>query len=78
MLKFVEAPQYAAQVTPQQKNEIVQRAQEALTWLASNKASASVDDMMAKQKLLDDYYLPLVGKLNSQAGGGGGQAGFQR
>ena len=71
MLKFVESPQFAYQLSNELRTDITQRAQEALTWLASNKGGATVSDIYAKQKALDEFFLPLMSKLvNAQNAGG--------
>ena len=37
MIAFTEKPEYSGQISEQQKNEIIQLAQKALTWLMDNK-----------------------------------------
>lgn len=63
MLAFVEKPEYSSRVSNQQKNEVVQLAQKALTWLNSNK-EADVEEIKQHQTELDNYFIPLMQNLS--------------
>lgn len=63
MLAFVEKPEYSSRVSNQQKNEVVQLAQKALTWLNSNK-EADVEEIKQHQSELDNYFIPLMQNLS--------------
>ena len=62
MIAFTEKPEYSGAISEQQKNEIIQLAQKALTWLMDNKEE-NRDKINEQQKLLDNYFHPLMVNL---------------
>ena len=62
MQAFTEKPEYSGMISAQQKNEIIQLAQKALTWLIDNK-EADVTQIDMQQKILDGYFNPLLKNL---------------
>lgn len=68
MLAFTEKPQFANQISPQQKSQIVQMANSALVWLNSNK-EGNINAIILQQQILDNFFLPLYNQLKSGADG---------